>query len=180
MRLLHNASERGFSRLARSWAWPPGRGARERPASRARWSDPVGRAGLPCALGRSRFPGLCTARTRGVLELPRKDRAHASASSNQISHSAAFQRRKACEGRRSMIAASIRSRAHQDPAHTRSWRNAALSAWPPWSTGSKRSPCRSTRSSASRMPKSRGRTFSPSSSQRNGVDTGAPGFGRTE
>ena len=36
------------------------------------------------------------------------------------------------------------------------------------------------RASASRMPKSRGRTSSVSSSQRSGVETGAPGFGRTE
>ena len=62
----------------------------------------------------------------------------------------------------------------------RNRRSAGPSACPPFSTGSNRSPCRSTRSSASRIPKSRGRTFSPSSSQRSGVDTGAPGFGRTE
>ena len=48
------------------------------------------------------------------------------------------------------------------------------------STGSNRSPCFSIRARASRIPKSRGRTFSPSSSQRSGVETGAPGFGRTE
>ena len=54
------------------------------------------------------------------------------------------------------------------------------SAWPPASTGSNRSPCCSTRSSASRIPKRRGVTSSVSSSQRSGVETGAPGFGRTE
>ena len=63
--------------------------------------------------------------------------------------------------------------------------NAALSAPAPsrcdaWSTGSNRSPCSSMRSSATAIGKSRGRTFSVSSSQRSGVDTGAPGFGRTE
>ncbi len=62
----------------------------------------------------------------------------------------------------------------------RSRRRAGPSAWPPRSTGSNRSPCCSTRCSASRLPKSRGRTFSPSSSQRSGVETGAPSFGRTE
>ena len=48
------------------------------------------------------------------------------------------------------------------------------------STGSKRSPCSATRCSATCIGKSRGRTSSVSSSQRSGVDTGAPGFGRTE
>jgi hypothetical protein len=57
---------------------------------------------------------------------------------------------------------------------------AGASAWPPASTGSNRSPCCSTLSSASRIPKRRGVTSSVSSSQRSGVDTGAPGFGRTE
>src|SRR5439155_12624462 len=48
------------------------------------------------------------------------------------------------------------------------------------STGTKRSPCSSMRRSASSVPKSRGRMPGVSSSQRNGVDTGAPGLGRTE
>ena len=73
-------------------------------------------------------------------------------------------------------------RGHQVPrqGHERTFRSAGASACPPCRTGSNRSPCFSTRSSASRMPKSRGRTFGPSSSQRSGVETGAPGFGRTE
>src|SRR5213078_3140327 len=74
----------------------------------------------------------------------------------------------------------VRPRADDDGFHARSERKAGPSACPPRSTGSKRSPCFSTRASASRLPKSRGRTFSPSSSQRRGVETGAPGFGRTE
>ena len=40
----------------------------------------------------------------------------------------------------------------------RSFSSARPSAWPPASTGSNRSPCRSTRSSASRIPKRRGVT----------------------
>ena len=48
------------------------------------------------------------------------------------------------------------------------------------STGTKRSPCSSILCSASAIPKSRGRSPGFSSSQRSGVDTGAPGFGRTE
>ena len=63
---------------------------------------------------------------------------------------------------------------------TRSFLSARPSAWPPASTGSNRSPCRSTRSRASRIPKRRGVTSSVSSSQWSGVETGAPGFGRTE
>src|SRR5262249_45947042 len=47
------------------------------------------------------------------------------------------------------------------------------------STGPNRSPRRSIRSSATSMPKSRGRTSGVSSSQWSGVETGAPGFGRT-
>ena len=75
----------------------------------------------------------------------------------------------------------VRPRADDEgAAHARRDRSAGPSACPPCRTGSNRSPCFSTRSSASRMPKSRGRTFGPSSSQRSGVETGAPGFGRTE
>ena len=48
------------------------------------------------------------------------------------------------------------------------------------SIGSNRSPCSFTRSSATSIEKSRGLTSSVSSSHRSGVDTGAPGFGRTE
>ena len=69
---------------------------------------------------------------------------------------------------------------HDGAPHARSERSAGPNACPPRSTGSNRSPCFSIRARASRIPKSRGRTFSPSSSQRSGVDTGAPGFGRTE
>jgi hypothetical protein len=68
---------------------------------------------------------------------------------------------------------------HRCGLHRRA-RKAGPSVWPPRRTGSKRSPCSSTRSRVCRMPTSRGRTFSPSSSHRSGVDTGAPGFGRTE
>lgn len=48
------------------------------------------------------------------------------------------------------------------------------------STGAKRSPCRAIRSSTPAIPKSLGRSPDLSSSHRNGVDTGAPGLGRTE
>ena len=58
---------------------------------------------------------------------------------------------------------------HDGAPHARSERSAGPNACPPWSTGSNRSPCFSIRASASRIPKSRGRTFSPSSSQRRGV-----------
>src|SRR4051812_39781208 len=46
-------------------------------------------------------------------------------------------------------------------------------------TVANRSPCCSIRCSATSIVKSRGRTAGVSSSQRSGVDTGAPGFGRT-
>ena len=69
-----------------------------------------------------------------------------------------------------------RSRRRQE----RSALSAGPSDWPPRSTGSYRSPWRSTRSSATAIEKSRGRISSVSSSQRSGVETGAPGFGRTE
>ena len=64
--------------------------------------------------------------------------------------------------------------------HARSERSAGPNAWPSPEHGLEQVAVLSIRSSASRIPKSRGRTSSLSSSQRSGVDTGAPGFGRTE
>src|SRR5205823_12228940 len=64
--------------------------------------------------------------------------------------------------------------------HPRSAFNAGPSACFACNTGSKRSPCFATRSSATAIVKSRGRTSSVSSDHRSGVDTGAPGFGRAE
>jgi hypothetical protein len=59
-------------------------------------------------------------------------------------------------------------------------RSAAASDCRAFSTPSNRSPCCSTRPSATSIVKSRGSRSSVTSSQRSGVETGAPALGRTE
>ena len=76
---------------------------------------------------------------------------------------------------------AVRARADHDGAlQPRSVRSAGPSDCPPRARA--RTGRRAARSARAppRIPKSRGRTFSRSSSHRSGVETGAPGFGRTE
>ena len=85
-----------------------------------------------------------------------------------------------CEHERRAGGRDRRDRDPVDRDDHRSAFNAGPSRCDAWSTGSNRSPCSAMRSSATAIGKSLGRTSSVSSSQRSGVETGAPGFGRTE